>query len=70
MPQPLEIAVDPDVYLRPNYSDDWHSETTSIGSSIYHGLMENGRRYVSSYIWRTWEVDPLLIYLLSIGIKL
>ncbi|KAI1839103.1 hypothetical protein DTO006G1_757 [Penicillium roqueforti] len=45
MPQPLEIAVDPDVYLRPNYSDDWHSETTSIGSSIYHGLMENGRRY-------------------------
>ncbi|KAJ5946111.1 hypothetical protein N7454_002950 [Penicillium verhagenii] len=30
-----------------SYPDDWQSETTSIGSSIYRGLMENGRRYQS-----------------------
>ncbi|OQE00705.1 hypothetical protein PENVUL_c047G01343 [Penicillium vulpinum] len=39
------IAVDTDIYMPANYGDDWQSETTSIGSSIYHGLMENGRRY-------------------------
>lgn len=41
------IAVDPDLYTTdgPYYPDDWQSETTSIGSSIYRGLMENGRRY-------------------------
>lgn len=41
------IAVDPDVYTAdgPYYPDDWQSETTSIGSSIYRGMMENGRRY-------------------------
>ncbi|KAJ5378717.1 hypothetical protein N7509_011836 [Penicillium cosmopolitanum] len=37
------IAVDPNIYL--NQSDDWQSETTSIGSSIYKGIIENGRRY-------------------------
>ncbi|KAJ5783116.1 hypothetical protein N7457_004890 [Penicillium paradoxum] len=39
-----QIAVDPDVYVA-EYGDDWQSETTSIGSSIYQGMMENGRRY-------------------------
>ncbi|KAJ5310324.1 oxidoreductase [Penicillium atrosanguineum] len=41
------IAPDPDLYSsQPTYyPDDWQSETTSIGSSIYRGLMENGRRY-------------------------
>ncbi|KAJ5692353.1 hypothetical protein N7462_001776 [Penicillium macrosclerotiorum] len=42
------IAVDPDLYAvddHNNAPDDWRSETTSIGSSIYRGLMENGRRY-------------------------
>ncbi|KAJ5357086.1 hypothetical protein N7517_011695 [Penicillium concentricum] len=40
------IAVDPDLYPPEcAYSpDDWHSETTSIKSSIYRGLMDNGRR--------------------------
>ncbi|KAJ5732487.1 hypothetical protein N7493_003968 [Penicillium malachiteum] len=43
------IAVDPNVYQADDnqYPDDWQSETTSIGSSIYRGLMENGRRYQS-----------------------
>ncbi|OQD76371.1 hypothetical protein PENDEC_c004G06193 [Penicillium decumbens] len=41
------IAADPDIYSAedPHYPDDWQSETTSIGSSIYRGLIENGRRY-------------------------
>ncbi|KAJ6088106.1 hypothetical protein N7499_004288 [Penicillium canescens] len=41
------IAIDPDLYAVDStyYPDDWQSETTSIGSSIYRGLMENGRRY-------------------------
>ncbi|KAJ5894943.1 hypothetical protein N7495_006634 [Penicillium taxi] len=41
------IAVDVDVYTAEGayYPDDWQSETTSIGSSIYRGLIENGRRY-------------------------
>ncbi|KAJ5424463.1 hypothetical protein N7445_010436 [Penicillium cf. griseofulvum] len=40
------IAVDPDLHVVNNthYPDDWQSETTSIGSSIYRGLVENGRR--------------------------
>ncbi|KAJ5557369.1 hypothetical protein N7513_002958 [Penicillium frequentans] len=42
------ISVDPDLYSAgASYPDDWQSETTSIGSSIYRGLMENGRRYQS-----------------------
>ncbi|KAJ5102429.1 hypothetical protein NUU61_004651 [Penicillium alfredii] len=43
------IAVDPDLYAADStYNpDDWQSETTSIGSSIYRGLMDNGRRYQS-----------------------
>ncbi|KAK4867100.1 hypothetical protein LT330_007841 [Penicillium expansum] len=45
MPNSPRIAVDPDVYVSGEYGDDWQSETTSIGSSIYKGLMENGRRY-------------------------
>ncbi|CAI7655758.1 unnamed protein product [Penicillium bialowiezense] len=43
-----KIAIDPDVYYSRDYGDygdDWQSETTSIGSSIYRGLEENGRRY-------------------------
>ncbi|KAJ6133723.1 hypothetical protein N7523_000045 [Penicillium sp. IBT 18751x] len=42
------IAVDPDVYASegPCCPADWHSETTSIGSSsIHRGRVENGRRY-------------------------
>ncbi|KAJ6051382.1 uncharacterized protein N7446_006014 [Penicillium canescens] len=39
------LAVDPDVYVTTTYGDDWQSETTSIGSAIYRGLMDNGRRY-------------------------
>ncbi|KAJ5774771.1 hypothetical protein N7457_009667 [Penicillium paradoxum] len=39
------IAVDPNTYVTTVYGDDWASETTSIGSSIYRGLEENGRRY-------------------------
>lgn len=41
------IVVDPDLYVADSaYSpSDWQSETTSIGSSIYRGLMDNGRRY-------------------------
>jgi len=41
------IAVDPDLYVvdSAHCPDDWQSETTSVGSSIYRGLMENGRRY-------------------------
>ncbi|KAJ5277605.1 hypothetical protein N7524_003758 [Penicillium chrysogenum] len=38
---------DPDLY-RANSAyapEDWESQTTSIGSSIYRGLVENGRRY-------------------------
>ncbi|KAJ5584793.1 uncharacterized protein N7459_004593 [Penicillium hispanicum] len=53
------IAVDPDVYsaeVPGTYPDDWQSETTSIGSSIYRGLMENGRRYVSSHTGRNLEL--------------
>ncbi|CAG8148345.1 unnamed protein product [Penicillium salamii] len=43
------IAVDPDLYA-PGWTaspDDWQSETTSIGSSLYRGLLDNGRRYQS-----------------------
>ncbi|KAJ5581715.1 hypothetical protein N7535_000335 [Penicillium sp. DV-2018c] len=39
------IAVDPKIHVTTVYGDDWQSETTSIGSSIYRGLEENGRRY-------------------------
>ncbi|KAJ5156603.1 hypothetical protein N7492_009406 [Penicillium capsulatum] len=43
------LAVDSDFYESDScYGDDWQStgsETTSISSSIYQGLMENGRRY-------------------------
>ncbi|KAJ5104432.1 hypothetical protein NUU61_001779 [Penicillium alfredii] len=43
------IAVDPNPHLlTDDYDlDDWQSETTSIQSSIYKGLIENGRRYQS-----------------------
>ncbi|KAJ5471467.1 hypothetical protein N7530_008824 [Penicillium desertorum] len=39
------IAVDPDLHVINNthYPDDWQSETTSIGSSIYRGLVGNGQ---------------------------
>ncbi|KAJ5088736.1 hypothetical protein N7456_012352 [Penicillium angulare] len=42
-----QIAVDPDLYaLTAAYGvDDNQSETTSLASSIYRGVMENGRRY-------------------------
>ncbi|OQE00175.1 hypothetical protein PENVUL_c057G01710 [Penicillium vulpinum] len=39
------IAVDPTTHIATVYGDDWQSETTSIGSSLYRGLEENGRRY-------------------------
>ncbi|KAJ5683372.1 hypothetical protein N7462_006537 [Penicillium macrosclerotiorum] len=42
-----DITIDPDVHLAQDEYDsqDWMSETTSIGSSIYNGIFENGRRY-------------------------
>lgn len=45
----IHIAVDPDLHLMTDEYDsqDWNSETTSIGSSVYRGMMENGRRYQS-----------------------
>ncbi|KAJ5661422.1 uncharacterized protein N7477_009038 [Penicillium maclennaniae] len=44
-----EATMDPDQYAvdSVSYPDDWLSETTSIGSPIYRGLMENGRRLPS-----------------------
>lgn len=49
MSNEIKIAIDPDVHLRNDEYDprDWNSETTSIGSSIYRGIIENGRRYQS-----------------------
>lgn len=44
----ITIAPDPDIYKMQSDSyepEDWRSETTSIGSSLYKGIMENGRRY-------------------------
>lgn len=44
----ITIAPDPDTYIMESSAydpDDWRSETTSIGSSLYKGIMENGRRY-------------------------
>ncbi|KAJ5267720.1 hypothetical protein N7478_010528 [Penicillium angulare] len=38
------IAVDSNIYLNTS-RDDWESETTSISSSIYNGIIQNGRRY-------------------------
>ena len=38
------IAVDSDLHLL-GYSDDFQSETTSVSSSIYKGIIENGRKY-------------------------
>lgn len=45
----ITVDVDPDLHvIKDEYSpEDWQSETTSIGSSLYRGLMENGRRYQS-----------------------
>ncbi|KAJ5605182.1 hypothetical protein N7510_010336 [Penicillium lagena] len=41
------IAVDPDFYATHDayQPSDFESETTSLASSIYRGVMENGRRY-------------------------
>ncbi|KAJ5586596.1 hypothetical protein N7450_006383 [Penicillium hetheringtonii] len=41
------IAVDPNYYWELNDYDpsDFKSETTSLSSTIYRGIMENGRRY-------------------------
>ncbi|KAI3093189.1 hypothetical protein CBS147333_10117 [Penicillium roqueforti] len=41
------IVIDPDLYHANSKSGpgDWISQRTSIGSSIYRGLMENCRRY-------------------------
>ncbi|KAJ5540463.1 hypothetical protein N7494_005539 [Penicillium frequentans] len=49
MTDKITVDVDPDLHvIRDEYSpEDWQSETTSIGSSLYRGLMENGRRYQS-----------------------
>jgi hypothetical protein len=44
------IAVDPDLHLvssEEHDPEDWRSETTSIGSTLYEGMLENGRRYQS-----------------------
>jgi SAM-dependent methyltransferase len=49
MTDKITVDVDPDLHIiTDEYSpEDWASETTSIGSSLYRGLMENGRRYQS-----------------------
>ncbi|KAJ5642917.1 uncharacterized protein N7484_005424 [Penicillium longicatenatum] len=49
MTDQITVDVDPDLHIiTDEYSpEDWASETTSIGSSLYRGLMENGRRYQS-----------------------
>lgn len=49
MAEKITLDVDPNLHLiNDEYSpEDWQSETTSIGSSLYRGLMENGRRYQS-----------------------
>ncbi|KAJ6110748.1 hypothetical protein N7486_002983 [Penicillium sp. IBT 16267x] len=41
------ITPDPNLYLPTDHAapGDWQSETTSIASNIYAGLIENGRRY-------------------------
>ncbi|KAJ5772571.1 hypothetical protein N7520_003100 [Penicillium odoratum] len=41
------ISVDTNIYQAGSggYLNDWQSETSSIGSLISRGLMENGRRY-------------------------
>ncbi|KXG52938.1 uncharacterized protein PGRI_081930 [Penicillium griseofulvum] len=52
------IAVDQDLYPpeSAHSPDDWLSETTSIKSSIYRGLMENGRRYQALSNKEYWYV--------------
>ncbi|KAJ5743227.1 hypothetical protein N7533_010329 [Penicillium manginii] len=42
-----KIAVDPDYYRGQDeiIPSDFESETTSLSSTIYRGIMENGRRY-------------------------
>ncbi|KAJ5184050.1 hypothetical protein N7492_001666 [Penicillium capsulatum] len=80
--EPDTIQVDPDYYEERTdlYPDDWQSETTSIGSSIYRGLMENGRRYqtlkTSEYIlpsdesmFETYEAGHLLSLVLDMEHK-
>ncbi|KAJ5567881.1 hypothetical protein N7450_010367 [Penicillium hetheringtonii] len=62
------IAVDPDVYSNDvnTYPDDWQSETTSIGSSIYRGFLENGRRVPSDdQMFETYEAGHLVTIILD-----
>ncbi|KAJ5274108.1 hypothetical protein N7478_009233 [Penicillium angulare] len=48
MSDEIIIPVDNDIHLvGDDYSEDCNSDTTSIQSSIYRGLIENGRRYQS-----------------------
>ncbi|KAJ5332859.1 uncharacterized protein N7506_006642 [Penicillium brevicompactum] len=61
-----KIAIDPDIHYSSNYGDDWPSETTSIGSSIYRGLEENGRRVPSDEKqFETYEAGHLLALIMD-----
>ncbi|KAJ5334539.1 hypothetical protein N7452_006942 [Penicillium brevicompactum] len=67
--EPDPIAVDPDLYA-PGGSgsppDDWQSETTSIGSSLYRGLVDNGRRIPSDELqFETYEAGHLVDLILE-----
>ncbi|KAJ5706538.1 hypothetical protein N7488_006339 [Penicillium malachiteum] len=41
----IKIAVDEDLHLITDDYGDLSSDTTSVGSSLYRGLIEHGRRY-------------------------
>lgn len=74
------ITPDPNPHLPSSVvdkdPDDWKSETTSIASSLYKGVMENGRRYQTlrnaEYFspsdeqqFETYEVGHLLCLLMN-----
>ncbi|KAJ6071209.1 hypothetical protein N7499_009223 [Penicillium canescens] len=49
------LEVDPDCYdARPYKPGDFESETTSLASTIYRGVFENGRRYQVVKEGRSW----------------
>ncbi|KAJ6004679.1 hypothetical protein N7540_013048 [Penicillium herquei] len=47
MADKIIIAVDKDLHLvKDEYDErDWSSDTTSVQSSLYRGLVEHGRKY-------------------------
>ncbi|KAJ6015156.1 hypothetical protein N7540_009747 [Penicillium herquei] len=49
------ITVDPELNTHNPAPDDYQSETTSLTSSTYHGLIENGRRYQTMRENKYWS---------------